>query len=128
MFEATLIFTESALRRSPGGFVACIAMGVDGSELIPKTNLMANCGTPIVSPPELIVSTNLDVLEAQVLRLNPADREHLFERLIASLDTDIAVEQAWDTEADHREAEFASGLVIPVPGQEALARLRAKLT
>ncbi|RFO95305.1 hypothetical protein DIC66_18925 [Rhodoferax lacus] len=70
---------------------------------------------------------DLNVLEAQVLQLNPADREHLFERLIASLDADSAVEQAWELEADRREAELDSGLVVAVPGTEAVARLRAKL-
>ena len=46
------------------------------------------------------MSTNLEVLEAEVLQLAPADRSRLFERLIASIDTDSAVEQAWEFEAD----------------------------
>ena len=73
------------------------------------------------------MSTNLEVLEAEVLQLTPADRSRLFERLIASIDTDSAVEQAWELEADRRESELESGLVAAVPGQQAVARLRARL-
>jgi len=73
------------------------------------------------------VSTNLEVLEAEVLQLAPADRSRLFERLIASIDTDSAVEQAWELEADRRESELESGLAVTVPGQQAIVRLRARL-
>jgi len=73
------------------------------------------------------VSTNLEVLKAEVLQLAPADRSRLFERLIASIDTDSEVEQAWEMEADRRESELDSGAVRAVSGQETIARLRAKL-
>ncbi|MEI8159074.1 MAG: addiction module protein [Burkholderiales bacterium] len=73
------------------------------------------------------MSTNLEVLEAEVLQLTPSDRSRLLERLIASIDTDSAVQQAWELEADRREAELESGLVAAVPGQQAVARLRARL-
>ncbi len=73
------------------------------------------------------MSTNLEVLEAEVLQLTPSDRSRLFERLIASIDTDSAVQQAWELEADRRESELESGLVAAVPGQQAVARLRARL-
>ncbi|MEI7535674.1 MAG: addiction module protein [Comamonadaceae bacterium] len=71
--------------------------------------------------------TNLEVLEAEVLQLAPADRSRLFERLISSIDTDSAVEQAWELEADRRESELESGLVATVPGQQAIGQLRARL-
>lgn len=74
------------------------------------------------------MSTNLEILQAEVLKLAPADRSHLLERLIASLDVDPEVEKAWEIEADRREAELASGSVAAVPGVEAIARLRAKLS
>ena len=73
------------------------------------------------------MSTNLEVLEAEVLQLTPSDRSRLLERLIASIDTDSAVQRAWELEADRREAELESGLVAAVPGQQAVARLRARL-
>lgn len=73
------------------------------------------------------MTTNLEVLEAEALKLAPADRSHLLERLIASLDTDPEVEAAWELEADRREAELESGSVADVPAQEAMSRLRARL-
>ena len=73
------------------------------------------------------MSTSLEVLEAEVLRLAPADRSHLLERLIASLDSDPEVEEAWEREADRREAELESGSIAAIPEQEAMARLRARL-
>ena len=60
---------------------------------------------------EVNVSTNLEVLEAEVLQLAPAERSHLLERLIASLDSDPEVEEAWEREADRREAELESGSI-----------------
>ena len=76
---------------------------------------------------EVSVSTNLEVLEAEVLKLAPVDRSHLLERLIASLDIDPEVEEAWAHEADRRDAELESGLIVAVPGEEAIVRLRARL-
>lgn len=73
------------------------------------------------------MNTTLDALEAEVLKLPPNDRSHLLERLIISLDTDSEVEEAWEREADRREAEIDTGVVVPVAGDEMMARLRAKL-
>ena len=73
------------------------------------------------------MSTNLEVLEAEVLQLPPVERSHLLERLIASLDSDPEVEDAWEREADRREADLASGTVSAISGPDAIARLRAKL-
>lgn len=74
------------------------------------------------------MSTNLEILEAEVLQLPPVERSHLLERLITSLDSDPEVEEAWEREADRREVELESGSVSAVSGQEAVARLRARLT
>ena len=73
------------------------------------------------------MSANLEVLEAEVLQLAPVERTHLLERLIASLDSDTEVAEAWEREADRREAELESGSISAVSGQEAIARLRARL-
>ncbi len=73
------------------------------------------------------MSINLEILEAEVLKLGATERSQLLERLIASLDRDPEVEAAWDKLADQREAELESGAVVAVPGPEAIARLRARL-
>jgi len=72
------------------------------------------------------MASEVDLLEAEVLRLPPADRARLIERLIASLDTDPEVEEAWAAEVDRRNAEIESGAVSMVPGPEALAELKAQ--
>ena len=73
------------------------------------------------------MSTHLEILEAEALKLAPADRSHLLERLIASLDADPEVEVAWEQEADRREAQLASSDVAEVSGVDAMNRLRARL-
>lgn len=71
--------------------------------------------------------TQLEIVEAQAMQLTPAERNHLLERLIVSLDTDPDVEAAWEQLADQREAELEAGLAQALPGNEVMARLRARL-
>ncbi|MES2018343.1 MAG: addiction module protein [Pseudomonadota bacterium] len=73
------------------------------------------------------MNINLEVLEAEALKLTPADRFRLLERLVASLDSDPQVEAAWTREADRREALLDSGSVAEVSGAEAMHRLRSRL-
>jgi hypothetical protein len=68
----------------------------------------------------------LEALQAEVLRLSPADRARLLDRLVASLDVDASVEAAWDAVADQRELELGSGAVGAVPLEVAIARLEAQ--
>ncbi len=60
------------------------------------------------------------------MRLSAAERARLIERLIASLDADSGIEEAWAAEVERRNAEIESGAVSLVPGPEVLARLRAE--
>ena len=71
--------------------------------------------------------TTLETLEAEVLKLPAGDRSHLLERLIASLDADPEVEEAWVHEADRREAEIDSGAIDAISGDQMMERLRARL-
>jgi putative addiction module component (TIGR02574 family) len=73
-----------------------------------------------------IMSSTVEALEAEALQLSPAERTRLVERLIASLDADPEVEEAWAAEVERRNAEIESGAVSLVPGSEALARLKAE--
>ena len=83
------------------------------------------CKMPYRKEPD--VNSTLEILEAEVLQLNLADRSHLLERLIISLDVGPEVETAWEREADRREAELESGQTQAIPANEAIARLRARL-
>ena len=73
------------------------------------------------------MSTTLEALEAEALKRPPSDRSHLVERLLVSLDADAELEEEWAREADRRVAELDSGAVEAVPGEQAMARLRARL-
>ncbi|MCC9595282.1 MULTISPECIES: addiction module protein [unclassified Rubrivivax] len=72
------------------------------------------------------MSSKLEVLQAEVLRLSPADRARLLDRLIASLDVDAKAEAVWDELADRREIELAAGEVAAVSLDIAVARLEAR--
>ena len=73
------------------------------------------------------MSSTLEALEAAALQLSTTERARLIERLIASMETDPTVEDAWAAEVERRNAEIESGAVSLIPGPEALVRLKAKL-
>jgi putative addiction module component (TIGR02574 family) len=66
-------------------------------------------------------------LEAQALELPPEDRARLLERLIASFEPKSTAQKAWLELALRRREEVLAGKVAMVPGDEALARVRARL-
>ena len=70
------------------------------------------------------MSTSVETLEAEALQLTVAERARLVERLIASLNADPAVEEAWAVEVERRHAQIESGVVSLLPGAETLAKLR----
>ena len=72
------------------------------------------------------MSTSLEAIQAEVLRLSPSDRSRLLDRLIVSLDADAEVDAEWDVVAEARESEIASGAVTAVPLEKAMARLEAR--
>jgi putative addiction module component (TIGR02574 family) len=72
------------------------------------------------------MSASLEAVEAEALRLSPNERAKLVERLIASLDADPAVEEAWATEVERRLAEIDAGTASILPGPETIAKLKAE--
>ena len=66
-------------------------------------------------------------LEAEVLSLPPEDRARLLERLIASFEPRSSAQRAWLELALKRQAAVKSGEVAMLPGDGALARIRARL-
>lgn len=72
------------------------------------------------------MSSTLEALEAEALRLSAAERARLVERLIASLDIDPEVEEAWAAEVERRNAEIESGAVDLIFGPKALAELKSE--
>ena len=71
------------------------------------------------------MASSIEMIEAEALRLSPAERARLVERLIASLDVDPGVDEAWATEVERRNGEVESGTVSLLSGPEAIAKLKA---
>ena len=72
------------------------------------------------------MSTTLETLQAEALRLLPQDRARLLDRLMASLDVDTEAEAAWEAMADQREGEIETGTVETVPRDVVIAKLEAR--
>lgn len=73
------------------------------------------------------MSSQLEAVEAQALKLAAEERAQLADRLIASLFEDHEVEGAWAAEVERRIAEIESGRSKLIPAEEAIARARAAL-
>ena len=73
------------------------------------------------------MEAEIDKLEAEALKLAPGERAALAQRLLASLEEDAEIEEAWAVEIERRIAEVESGAVKVIPIEEALARVRASL-
>ena len=73
------------------------------------------------------MSSQLEAVEAQALKLAAEERAQLADRLIASLFEDHEVEEAWAAEVERRIAEIESGRSKMIPAAEAIARARATL-
>jgi putative addiction module component (TIGR02574 family) len=69
----------------------------------------------------------IEILEAQALKLTNSERARLAERLLASLDEDSEIEAAWAAEVERRLADVESGRVQMIPADEAIARARKSL-
>lgn len=67
-------------------------------------------------------------LEAQALSLPPEDRARLLERLIASFEPKSPAQAAWIQIAQRRRDDVRAGRAAMLPGDEALVRVRARLT
>ena len=71
-------------------------------------------------------SKTVETLEAAALQLTPADKARLVDRLIATLDADPEIEQAWAAEVERRQSEIENGTVSLLPGPETLTKLKAE--
>ena len=61
-----------------------------------------------------------------LLYMDSADRARLVDRLIATLNADPEVDEAWAVEVERRQSEIETGTVSLLPGSETLAKLKAE--
>lgn len=73
------------------------------------------------------MQTQFETLEAEALKLTVAERAKLAEYLIASLDEDSEIEEAWAGETERRIAEIEAGAAQLIPAAEAIANARTAL-
>jgi hypothetical protein len=73
-----------------------------------------------------VIMLSIERLMKEALSLPNALRAQLAERLVESLEFDIdgTVQKLWTAEAKQRRDEIRSGVVEPIPGEEALAQIR----
>ncbi len=73
------------------------------------------------------MGNRLEVLEAEALTLTSGERAAFAQLLLASLDEDAEIEDAWAIEVERRIAEVETGAVQVISIADALAQARAKL-
>jgi putative addiction module component (TIGR02574 family) len=75
------------------------------------------------------MSALFDELEKQARTLSPHEKATLARILIEELDPshDVEVEQLWVAEAQRRYEAFLKGEIEALPGEEVMARARARL-
>ena len=70
--------------------------------------------------------SSTEVLAVEALQLPASERARLVERLIASLDIDPEIEDAWAAEVERRYAGVERGDVSLCSGPESLTKLKAE--
>lgn len=73
------------------------------------------------------MSSQVEVLEAEAMKLTAEERARLADRLIASLSEDAQIEEAWAMEVERRIAEIEAGRAPVIPAAKAIARARDAL-
>jgi putative addiction module component (TIGR02574 family) len=73
------------------------------------------------------MSNQLEIVEAQALKLTAEERVQLADRLITSLFEDHEIENAWAVEAERRVDEIESGRAKLIPAADSIARARAAI-
>jgi len=73
------------------------------------------------------VSNQLEIIEAQALKLSPEERAQLADRLITSLFEDHDIEDAWAAEVERRIEEIESGRAKLIPAADSIARARTAI-
>jgi putative addiction module component (TIGR02574 family) len=74
------------------------------------------------------MASSIEIIETEALRLSATERARLIERLIASLDVDPEVEEAWAAEVERRNSEIETGKVSLISGPEVIAKLKASFS
>jgi putative addiction module component (TIGR02574 family) len=72
----------------------------------------------------MVMSTSLDDVTEQALKLTAEERAELIERLAQTARPAPPLHPAWEEEIARRLAEMDAGLVEPIPAEQVFAELR----
>jgi putative addiction module component (TIGR02574 family) len=74
------------------------------------------------------MAANFDDIIKDALSLPPGERAMLADHLLESLDWEKQkeIDALWAAEAERRNKEIDDGVVVPIPGEEVMRRLRAR--
>jgi putative addiction module component (TIGR02574 family) len=73
------------------------------------------------------MGNQLEILEAEALKLTPNERAVFAKHLLASLDEDESIQDAWALEVERRITEIESGTIQLITLDKAVAQVRASL-
>ncbi|MFS2140017.1 addiction module protein [Duganella sp. Dugasp56] len=73
------------------------------------------------------MNANFKALAAEALKLAPDEREAFVQLLMASLNQDAGIDEAWAVEVERRIAEVESGAISVQPVATALAEVRKNI-
>ena len=73
------------------------------------------------------MSSQLEIVEGQALKLTAEERARLADRLIASIFEDHKIEDCWEAEVERRVQDIESGRTALIPAAESIARARAAI-
>lgn len=73
------------------------------------------------------MENQLELLEAEALKLTAGERAAFAQMLLASLEEDAEIDAAWAEEIERRVVDIESGVVQLIPIADALAQVRAAL-
>lgn len=122
-------FGVAAEYGSHRAFIAgCGACGSGSRSLgVTITRHRARSTVFVVSTEALAMGSKLELLEAEALQLTAGERAAFAQVLLASLDEDAEIEEAWAAETERRISDIESGAVQTIPIADALAQVRAAL-
>lgn len=111
------------------GRFLCFGGGSDGREGggVSITRRQASGTISTISTKVVAMGNQLELLEAEALKLSVGERAAFAQLLLASLDEDAEIEEAWAVETERRIADIESGAVQVIPIADALAQVRAAL-
>jgi putative addiction module component (TIGR02574 family) len=73
------------------------------------------------------MGNQLEILEAEALKLSPSERAVFAKHLLASLDEDESIQDDWAVEVERRVTEIENGTVQLITLDKTISQVRASL-